>query len=433
MRRRLNLVDPEVLANPYPHYAELRRNAPVSQVEPGGLWAVTRYADVMHVIKNPQLFSSAGLHRSMLPPWLGHNPLAHSLLVMDPPQHGRARALISHAFGPSMTAQLEPMLRTTAGQLADALVAQRSADFIPAFALPLPAAAIGQLLGLDVSLHSRFKQWSDDLAAVSATAPSDTEGQQRIRHSIQEMEHYLREVVEQRRRQPSQDLVSTLLEGWREGEALREEELMAFLFLLLAAGLETTVNLLGNAILLLADRPELLQRLRAQPALLPLFIEEVLRYESPAKSTFRLTLQEVELGGVRLPQHSVLLLLMGSACRDEAYLPDAEQFLPERKTQGNLPFGHGLHFCLGAALTRLEARVALEALLPRIRTLSGRPSRRSGPPPSRFVGSPSCPWRSPPPEPGRPPGRGRGRLAHELQPGMPHLSCAPRPGRAHVS
>jgi cytochrome P450 len=376
MRKRVNLVAPEVLANPYPLYAELRRNAPVCQVEPGGLWAVTRYADVLHAIKNPQLFSSAGLQRSMLPPWLEHNPVAHSLLVMDPPQHGRARSLISRAFGPSMIAQLEPMLRTTAGQLVDTLVSQRSVDFIPTFALPLPAAAIGQLLGLDVSLHSRFKVWSDHIAAVSATAPSDTEGQQRIRHSIQEMEHYLREVVEQRRRQPTQDLVSTLLVGWREGDALTEQELMAFLFLLLVAGLETTVNLLGNAMLLLADRPELLERLRAQPALVSAFLEEVLRYESPAKSTFRLTLEEVELGGVRLPQHSVLVLLLGSACRDDAYLPDAEQFIPDRKTQGNLPFGHGLHFCLGAALARLEARVALETLLPRIRTLSRKP----GPP-----------------------------------------------------
>lgn len=373
MRERLNLVDPDVLANPYPHFAELRRDAPVCQVDPGGLWAVTRYADAMHVFKNPQIFSSAGLQRSMLPPWLSHNPIAHSMLVMDPPQHGRARSRISRAFGPSLIARMEPMLRATAEQLTDALVSQRSADFISALALPLPAAAIGHLLGLDTSLHARFKLWCDQLAAVSATSESDLEGQQRIRHDIQEMEGYLREVVEQRRRQPTHDLVSSLLEDGGEGDALTDEELMAFLFLLLPAGLETTVNLLGSAILLLSERPELLARLRDQPALLPLFIEEVLRYESPAKSTFRLTLQEVELGGVRLPQHSVLIVLMGSACRDEAYVPDAEQFIPERKTQGNLPFGYGIHFCLGAALARLEARVVLETLLPRIRGLSRKP------------------------------------------------------------
>jgi cytochrome P450 len=373
MRSRLNLMDPEVLANPYPHFAELRRNAPVCQVEPGGIWAVTRHADVMHIFKNPQLFSSAGLQRSMEPPWLGYNPLARSLLVMDPPVHGRARALVSRAFGPSIIARLEPMIRAITEPLVDSLVSQRSVDFISTMALPLPAAVIGHMLGLDVTLHSRFKVWVDHLAGVSGIAESDLEGQQQTRHSIQEMERYLREVVEQRRLQPTQDVVSTLLEGWKEGEALTDEEMMAFLFLFLAAGLDTTVNLLGNALLLLSDRPALLERLRAEPALLPSFIEEVLRYETPAPSTFRLTLQEVELGGVRLPQYSLLVVLLGSACRDEAYLPDAEQFLPDRKTQGNLPFGHGIHFCLGAALARLEARVALEALLPRIRGLSRKP------------------------------------------------------------
>ncbi|HZI03078.1 MAG TPA: cytochrome P450, partial [Archangium sp.] len=164
-----------------------------------------------------------------------------------------------------------------------------------------------------------------------------------------------------------------LIQARVDGEALTEAELMAFLFLLLVAGFETTVNLLGNAAVLLADHPELLERLRAEPALVPSFIEEVLRYESPAQSTFRLTLEEVELGGVRLPQHSVLILLLGSASRDDAYVPEGERFLLERPQRGNLAFGHGVHFCLGAALSRLEARVALEALLPRIRSLSRGP------------------------------------------------------------
>ncbi|WNG45446.1 cytochrome P450 [Archangium minus] len=370
MSERLNLVHPEVLANPYPYYAKLRRDAPVSQVEPGGLWAVTRYADVIHVFKNPQVFSSSGLQRLMEPSWLGYNPMAHSLMVMDAPHHGRARALVSRAFGTSTVARLEPMLRATSEKLVSALIAERSVDFIPAMALPLPAAAIGHLLGLDASLHSRFKHWSDQLAFISATADSDLEGQQRIRHTLQEMEHYLRDVVEARRREPSDDMVGGLVQARVDGEALTDKELVSFLFLLLAAGLETTVNLLGNAVMLLADMPELLERLRAEPALVPSFIEEVMRYETPGKATFRLTLEETELGGVRLPRHSLLVILMGAACRDEAYVPNAEKFLLGREGQGNLPFGHGAHFCLGAALARLEARVALEALLPRIRGLS---------------------------------------------------------------
>ncbi|WPB78530.1 cytochrome P450 [Archangium violaceum] len=373
MSGRLNLVLPEVLANPYPHFARLRRESPVCQVDPGGMWAVTRYADVIHVLKNPQVYSSAGIQRTMEPPWLGHNPVAHSLLVMDAPQHGRARALVSRAFGASVLTRLEPMLRATAEQLVSALVVQRTVDFLPALALPLPAAAIGHLLGLDASLYPRFKRWTDHLAEVSATTESDQEGQKRIRHTIQEMEHYLREVMAERRREPREDLVSGLLQARVDGEALTDAELVAFLFLLLVAGLETTVNLLGNAAVLLADHPELLARLRAEPALVPAFIEEVLRYEAPAQSTFRMTLEEVELGGVKLPRHAVLLLHLGSASRDEAYVPDAERFVLERPERGHLSFGHGAHFCLGAALARLEARVVLEALLPRIRSLSRGP------------------------------------------------------------
>jgi cytochrome P450 len=373
MSGRLNLVDPEVLANPYPHFARLRRDSPVCQVDPGGMWAVTRYTDMMHVFKNPQLFSSAGLQRSMEPPWLGYNPMARSLLVMDGLEHGRARALVSRAFGSSTLTRLEPMLRATSEQLVGTLVERQKDDFLSALALPVPAAAIGHLLGLDASLHSRFKQWSDHLAAVSAIAESDLEGQQRIRHSLQELEHYLRDVVEARRREPREDLVTALLQARVEGEALTDPELMAFLFLLLAAGFETTANLLGNAALLMADQPELLERLRAEPALVPSFIEEVLRYESPAKATFRLTLDEVELGGVKLPRHSLLILPLGSACRDDAYVPDAERFVLGREQRGHLPFGHGAHFCLGAVLARMEARVVLETLLPRIQGLSRAP------------------------------------------------------------
>lgn len=373
MNARVNLLAPEFVANPYPIFAEMRRNAPVCQVEPGGMWAVTRLADVMRVLKNPQLYSSGGVTRSMEPPWLGYNPLARSMVVMDPPRHGHERALISRAFTPTTIARLEPFLRTTAEQLVDALLQRREVDFLQALALPLPAAAIGNLMGLDASLYPRFKHWSDHISAISAISATDLDQQRQVHHSVQEMKGYLREVLEHRRRQPGEDLVSGLLSARVDGEALSDEELMAFLFLLLAAGLETTYNLLGNAALVLADRPELLERLQAEPGLIPSFIEEVLRYEAPAQSTFRLTTAEVELGGVKLPAHSMLILLLGSACRDEQYVSDAERFVIDRKETGNLSFGHGIHFCLGAPLARLEARVALEVLLPRIRSLSREP------------------------------------------------------------
>jgi cytochrome P450 len=373
LNARVNLLAPEFMANPYPVFAEMRRNAPVCQVDPGGLWAVTRYADVMSVLKNPQLYSSHGLARSMEPPWLGYNPLVRSILVMDPPAHGQVRALVSRAFTPTTIARLEPFLRVTAERLVDAMLERREVDFIEALALPLPAAAIGHLMGLDASLYSRFKHWSDHLSAISAISATNLDQQQQVRHTLREMEGYLREVLEHRRRQPGEDLVSGLLAARLEGQSLPDAELMGFLFLLLVAGLETTVNMLGTSALLLADRPELLERLRAEPELLVSFIEEVLRYEPPGQGTFRLTTAEAELGGVKLPPHSLLILLMGSACRDEQYVPDGDRFVLGRKDSGNLPFGHGIHFCLGAPLARLEARVTLEVLLSRIRSLTRDP------------------------------------------------------------
>jgi cytochrome P450 len=370
MRERVNLLDPNVLAHPYPHYAQMRRDSPVCQVDPGGMWAVTRYDDILTVLKNPQLFSSEGLMRSMEPPWVGRNPLARSILVMDPPRHGRLRALVSRAFGPHIIARLEPLLRSTAERLVNAMLEAREVDFMLALASPLPAAAIGRLLGLEHEIDTTFKRWSDDLALLSAVPEGDLERQAQIRGSIQEMERSMQKALERSRREPGADLISDLIAARVDGEALTEAELISFLFLLLAAGLETTTNLLGNAALMLTDHPEIQERLRSHPELIPAFVDEMLRYDPAAISTFRLTTAEVELGGVKLPPNTVLILLLASGCHDEACAVDAERFVLDRGEQVNLPFGHGIHFCIGASLARLEARVGLEVLLSRTSSMS---------------------------------------------------------------
>lgn len=375
MTQRLNLMSPEIRANPYPFYAALRRDSPVAQVDPGGLWAVSQYEDVLHVIKNPKLFSSEGLRFAAAPPWLGRsNPLAESMLLMDDPkQHGRLRGLVTRAFGPTAMARLEPRIRAMARELTTRLLDRKAVDFVEDFALPLPASVIGALLGLDPALHSRFKQWSDDIAAISASQPEDTALLAQCRRTIEEMEQYLGEVLASRRQSPTDDMVSDLLHARAEGEALTDKELMAFLFLLLVAGLETTVHLLGNSARLLAEHPDILARLRADRALIPQFIEEVLRFEPPVHATMRLCTEEVKLGGALLPRGSVLLVLLASALRDERYCPDGERFSLDRKGPNNMAFGHGMHFCLGAPLARLEVRVALEELLPRCAHLARRP------------------------------------------------------------
>ncbi|QRN96158.1 cytochrome P450 [Archangium violaceum] len=373
MSGRPNLMTPELKANPYPLYAELRRSAPVSQVDPGGFWAVARFEDAMFVFKNPQIFSSEGFGRATNPPWIGSNPFSESMIAMDPPRHGRLRSLVNRAFGNAAMVRLEPRVRAFAEEVVAALPLGRPVDMIPAFSLPVPASVLCLLLGLDPSLRMDLKRWADQLTTVTALGPADTERHGPVRQAIAEARRYFGEVVEARRCQPGDDMVSELLRAQVEGEALTDDELMAFLFLLLVGGLETTVNLLGLSLLVLMERPELLARLRADRSLLPRFIDEVLRFEAPAQGALRMTTREVELGGVRLPERARVVVLMGSANRDEAHFPDADRFDLDRPRPHAMPFGHGAHFCIGAQLARLEARLALDALLDRCGGLSPVP------------------------------------------------------------
>jgi cytochrome P450 len=370
MSSRLNLMAPEVLANPYPVYAELRRNAPVSQVDPGGFYAVTRYDDVMTVLKSPQLFSSEGFRNATKPAWLGHNPFADSMIVMDPPDHGRLRTLVNRAFGPTAMVRLEQRVRAFAGQVVDQLPLGRQVDWVESFALPLPASVIGELLGLDASLRSHFKRWADDLTSITPVTPDMTARMEEIRGTVREAEQYLREVLAQRRREPAEDMVTDLLRAEVDGEALTDAELVSFLFLLLVAGLETTVHLLSHTARQLIAHPEVFERVRAEPALIPKLLDEVLRFEPPVRSVYRLVTADTELRGVQLPKGSRVLVMIGSANRDEAHFPNADRFDIDRGGVNNLPFGHGVHFCLGAPLAKLEAKLALETLLPRIKGLS---------------------------------------------------------------
>jgi cytochrome P450 len=370
MSGKLNVMAPEMLANPYPIYAELRRNAPVSQVDPGGFYAVTRYDDVMAVFKNPQLFSSEGFRNATKPAWLGHNPFGDSMIVMDPPHHGRLRTIVNRAFGPPAMARLEKRVRAFAVQVADQLPLGRPVDWVESFALPLPASVIGELLGLDASLRSRFKRWADDLTSITPVTPDMTARMEEIRGTVREAEQYLREMLAQHRREPTDDMVSDLLRAQVDGEALTDAELMAFLFLLLVAGLETTVHLLSHTARQLIEHPAVFERVRADPSLIPKLVDEVLRLEPPVRAVYRLATADTELSGVPIPKGSKVLVMIGSANHDEAHFPDAERFNIDRGGVNNLPFGHGIHFCLGAPLAKLEARLGLEVLLPRIKGLS---------------------------------------------------------------
>lgn len=386
MNRPLHLFDPAFRAHPYPFYAKMRRDQPLCQVEPGGLWAVTRHQDVLFVLKHPELFSSQGFRAAWEPEWLGYNPVARSILAMDGAPHAKLRALVTRAFGARALARLEPRVRELASELASALGKAGEVDFIAAFALPLPAYVIADLLGLPRSLWTRFKQWADDVASVTPV-PENPAQVLRVRATIAEMTGYFTTVIAERRQAPIDDFLSDLIRAEVDGQSLSDEEIVSFAAVLLLGGFDTTTYLLGNAVRVLAERPELVRALRADSSKLAAFIEEVLRYDAPVHGLPRIATQQVELAGGTIPRGAMVLALLGSANRDEQVFPNADQFEPQRGEPG-IPFGFGVHACLGAALVRLEARLSLAALL-------AQAERFVCPPPTELVWNRSLTVRGP--------------------------------------
>lgn len=366
METRPNLFDPQIWANPYPLYAQLRRARPVCQIDPHGVWAISRYDDALFALRSPQIFSSAGFRNVWVPTWFPESPLVHALLIQDPPAHTRLRALTQRAFSPRAMSILESRSRAIAKELSERMVASSEVDFFSDFALALPARIIIEICGLDPGLQVNFKRWG---AAVAAIGISDPALIAQVRTDFEEMIGCLREVLEDRRRHPKDDIVTELLKADPvTGDRMTDGEILAFLATILPAGFETSAGLLANAARILALRPQDVARLRADPGLVPQYLEEVLRYDSVAQSVARICQEEVEVAGVRLEAGTLVLILLGSANRDETKFPEPDLFDPDRFAPGkegakHLSFSYGIHYCLGAALARTECRVGIEALL----------------------------------------------------------------------
>ena len=375
--------------DPYPAYVRLRRESPVLRIE-SGAYAVSRYADVAHVLRHPELFSSSAMQTMMasgfsaglaggIPPaeaarvaeLLAKLPVsvlrqggAPFLIASDPPRHGPLRSLVNRGFTPRRIAALEPRVRAIAREKLAALDAARDFDIVSDFFVPLPVTVIAELLGVEPERSVDFKRWSDRIVA-GVTGGVAAVGPVAVLEALTELSEYLAGVIELRRRDPRDDLVSTLIRA-EEGEtALASADVVMFVLLLLVAGNETTTNLLGNTLLALLAHPEELGRVRSDRRRIPALVEEGLRYDGPVQLLFRTTTRDVELAGARIPAGATVIPLLGSANRDDTQFPAAERFDVSRSTQGHLAFGLGIHFCLGASLARLEARVALEELLPR--------------------------------------------------------------------
>ncbi len=336
--------------NPFPWFQHMRQNTPVAFDERFGSWSAFKYNDVQRVLSDHAYFSSQAYSS-------GDQPLSASIINLDPPRHRQLRTLVTLAFTPRAVARLEERITSVTNELLDKVEAEGRMDVIDDLASPLPTTIIAEMLGIPTRDRAQFRLWSDQLIGSASHEPGANP--QTV------MSRYYREIFDLRRRDPQDDLISALLAAQVDGEHLSEEELLGFCILLLLAGNETTTTLLGNAFQTFDEHPEILEELRANPSLIPDAIEEVLRYRSPIRLLLRATVRETELSGQVIPAGEGMVAWLASANRDEEQFPDPDTFDIHRTPNRHLGFGYGIHFCLGAPLARLEARIALETMLAR--------------------------------------------------------------------
>lgn len=405
MTVRFQPFDPEFLQDPYPTYDRLRAESPVHRVRigplavlrlirrfsrmrreagqpglvrtawqmrraregrdrtgssrfPRRLYAVSTHAGATFVLRHPELFSSKAMGGGdQRPPGGERAPTDGSLIALDPPEHGTHRAIVNRGFTPRRIDALESRIRKLADELMAGCEANDECDLVEGFTDPLPVAVIAELLGLDPARRDDFKRWSTALIIGS------TGGAAPRFELFREFRQYMTGIAEERRSLPGEDLISLLVGAEQHDGVLDAEQVVGFASLLLAAGSETTTNLVGNALLALRDHPEQAALLREDPSRIPALIEEALRYDSPVQLLMRIATRDLELEGVEIPEGAMVMVLLAAANRDEAVFEGADRFDVERNAQGHLAFGLGNHFCLGASLARLEARVALETIL----------------------------------------------------------------------
>ena len=373
---RVDLFDPAFKADPYPTYSELRSSAPVHRVtlpDGRGVWLITRYDDVLAVLKDGRFVKN--WRKVLTPEQLTQippipevmEPLTTNMLDTDPPDHERLRALVSKAFTPRLIERMRPRVQVIADALLDAVQDRGEMDLIDDYAFPLPITVIAELLGVPAEDRNSFREWSD--AAVSGDASQEYMEKVLMPH-MQAFTDYLGRMFEEKRKNPGEDLISALVRAEEAGDKLSESELLGMVFLLLVAGHETTVNLIGNGVLALLQHPDQLEKLRDDPSLIKPAVEELLRYDGPVEtSTERFASEDVPIGETVIPKGEMVLVVIAAADRDPERFPDPDTLDITRSENRHLAFGKGIHHGLGAPLARMEGQIAISTLLRRMPAL----------------------------------------------------------------
>ncbi len=352
-----SIFSEEMTVNPYPAYQAMRDQTPVHSASfgPGqglrGAWILMRHDDVYGALRDHETFASG------FPAGGGPGGVSMVLINDDPPRHTRFRKLVNKAFTPRRIAELEPWITGVADELL-AEVGPGETDVVSNYTIPLPVKVIARLLGIPGEEYRTFKSWTDSVLNFDSGGPDRMQ-------KVFEMVTYFGKMAAARREHGAEDLITALVEAEVEGEALQDSEVLGFCILLLIAGNETTTNLMGNMLNVLAERPALWAQLRDDRSLVPIVIEETLRFESPVQFLFRRTTRDTEVSGVTIPEGQSVLPFVGAANRDPSEFPDPDEFRLDRDLHNHVAFGMGIHYCLGSPLARAEARITLNAFLDR--------------------------------------------------------------------
>lgn len=365
-----HLLDPDVLADPYPLYARLRQESPVLWDRFLHAWVLTRYDDVVEVLgrfsakctPTPERLTELGMQR--LAPVA--EIMVKQMLFMDPPQHRRVRGLASTAFTARRVERLRDHIRDIANDLIDRVVAHGEMDLMSDFAGPLPAIVSAEMLGLPTQDHEQLKDWSQTFAQILGNFQNNPDGMRDVLNAASDMAAYLHRALVRYSDAPAVGLIGLLSHARDHGDRLTEEEVIANTIITMVGAQETTTNLIGNGLVTLLRHPPALNQLRDDPAILPTAVEELLRYESPSQQTTRIAPEDTVLGGQPIERGQSVIAVMGAANRDPKRFADPNRLDLTRQDNRHLAFGWGPHFCFGAPLGRIEAQIAFETLLTRL-------------------------------------------------------------------